>query len=82
MFWPGDLAVSLGYFLHYQLMMLGFDVALSTSAGHVTHLMHNATKFDLVVAISFRRGLRQTMEGVIKARKKSCYTISRHRCVH
>jgi RpiR family carbohydrate utilization transcriptional regulator len=71
----GDLAVSLGYFLHYQLMMLGFDVALATSAGHVTHLMHNATKSDLVVAISFRRGLRQTVEGVIKARKKGCYAI-------
>jgi RpiR family carbohydrate utilization transcriptional regulator len=71
----GDLAVSLGYFLHYQLMMLGFDVALAQSAGHVTHLMQNASKSDLVVAISFRRGLRQTVEGVIKAREKGCYTI-------
>jgi DNA-binding MurR/RpiR family transcriptional regulator len=71
----GDMAVSLGYFLHYQLMMLGFDVVLASSAGHVTHLMHNATKSDLVVAISFRRGLQQTVEGVIKARKKGCYTI-------
>ena len=71
----GDLAVSLGYFLHYQLMMLGFDVALAQGAGHVTHLMRNTSKSDLVIAISFRRGLRQTVEGVIKARERGCYTI-------
>jgi RpiR family transcriptional regulator, carbohydrate utilization regulator len=71
----GDLAASLGYFLHYQLMMLGFDVVLVTSSGHVTHLMHHATKPDLIVAISFRLGLRQTVEGVIQARAKGCYTV-------
>jgi RpiR family transcriptional regulator, carbohydrate utilization regulator len=71
----GDLATSLGYFMHYQLMMLGFDVVLVSSSGHVTHLMHHATKSDLVVAISFRLGLRQTVEGVIQARSKGCYTI-------
>jgi DNA-binding MurR/RpiR family transcriptional regulator len=71
----GDLAASLGYFLHYQLLMLGFDAVLATSAGHVTHLMHHAVKSDLVVAISFRLGLRQTVEGVIQARAKGCYTV-------
>jgi DNA-binding MurR/RpiR family transcriptional regulator len=71
----GDLATSLGYFLHYQLMMLGFDVVLASGAGHITHQMHHATKTDLVVAISFRRGLRQTVEGVIHARENGCYTI-------
>lgn len=71
----GDLATSLGYFLHYQLMMLGFDVTLATSAGHVTHMMHHATKSDLIVAISFHRGLRQTVEGIIQARANGCYTV-------
>lgn len=71
----GDLAVSLGFFLHYQLMMLGFDVVLATSSGHVTHLMHHTTKADVVVAVSFRRGLRQTVEGVLEARANGSYTV-------
>lgn len=71
----GDLAVSLVHFLHYQLMELGFDVTAATSGGHVTHLMHRVTKKDLVIAISFRRGLRQTVEGLKQARAKGCYTI-------
>jgi DNA-binding MurR/RpiR family transcriptional regulator len=71
----GDLASSLVYFLHYQLMVLGFDVTPVTSSGHTTYLMHRVTKNDLVVAISFRRGLRQTIEGLIQARSTGCYTI-------
>jgi DNA-binding MurR/RpiR family transcriptional regulator len=71
----GDLAVSLVHFLHYQLMELGFDVIAATSGGHITHLMNRVTKRDLVIAISFRRGLRQTVEGLIQARAKGCYTI-------
>jgi RpiR family carbohydrate utilization transcriptional regulator len=71
----GDLASSLVHFLHYQLMVLGFPVTAATSSGHVTHLMRGVTKKDLVIAISFRRGLRQTVEGVIQARSRGCYTI-------
>jgi DNA-binding MurR/RpiR family transcriptional regulator len=71
----GDLAASLVYFLHYQLLVLGFDVSPATSGGHVTHLIHHATRADLVVAISFRRGLRQTVEGIVQARAKGCYTL-------
>ncbi|HEX4019850.1 MAG TPA: MurR/RpiR family transcriptional regulator [Acidobacteriaceae bacterium] len=71
----GDLAASLVHFLHYQLMELGFDVTAATSGGHVTHLMQRVTRKDLVIAISFRRGLRQTVEGLIQARAKGCYTI-------
>jgi DNA-binding MurR/RpiR family transcriptional regulator len=37
--------------------------------------MQRVTKADLVVAISFRRGLRQTVEGLQQARAKGCYTI-------
>lgn len=71
----GDLAVSLVHFLHYQLMELGFPVTAATSGGHITHLMRGVTKKDLVIAISFRRGLRQTVEGVIQARSRGCYTV-------
>lgn len=71
----GDLAASLVYFLHYQLMVLGFDATPATTGGHVTYMMHRVTKADLVVAISFRRGLRQTVEGLLQARSKGCYTV-------
>lgn len=71
----GDLAVSLVHFLHYQLMELDFDVTAATSGGHISHLMRRVTKRDLVVAISFRRGLRQTVEGLIQAKARGSYTI-------
>lgn len=71
----GDLALSLVHFLHYQLMELQFDVTAATSGGHVIHLMRRVTPKDLVIGISFRRGLRQTVEGLIQARAKGCYTI-------
>lgn len=71
----GDLAVSLVHFLHYQLMELDFDVTAATSGGHISHLMRGVTKKDLVIAISFRRGLRQTVEGLIQAKAKGSYTI-------
>lgn len=71
----GDLAVSLVHFLHYQLVVLGLNAIAVTSTGHTTYLMRRATKNDLVVAISFRRGLRQTVEGLTQARQNGCYTL-------
>jgi DNA-binding MurR/RpiR family transcriptional regulator len=71
----GDLAVSLVSFLHYQLIVLGLDAIAVTTTGHATYLMQRVTKKDLVIAISFRRGLRQTVEGLSQARAKGCYTI-------
>lgn len=71
----GDLAVSLVSFLHYQLIVLGLNAIAVTTTGHATYLMSRATKSDLVVAISFRRGLRRTVEGLQQARSSGCYTI-------
>jgi DNA-binding MurR/RpiR family transcriptional regulator len=71
----GDLAVSLVSFLHYQLIVLGLNAIAVTTTGHTTYLMQRVTKTDLVVAISFRRGLRQTVEGLQQARSRGCYTI-------
>jgi RpiR family carbohydrate utilization transcriptional regulator len=71
----GDLAVSLVSFLHYQLIVLGLNAIAVTGTGHTTYLMQRVTKADLVVAISFRRGLRQTVEGLTQARARGCYTI-------
>jgi RpiR family transcriptional regulator, carbohydrate utilization regulator len=71
----GDLAESLVSFLHYVLTLLGFHAIAATNAGHITHLMRGTTKDDLVVAISFRRGLRQTVEGLLQAKANGAYTV-------
>ena len=62
----GDLAVHLAHYLEYQTSLLGLPVFAATSAGRIVHLVRSVNKQDLVFAISFRRGLRQTIEGPSK----------------
>src|SRR5712664_4084667 len=52
----GDLALS----LEYQISLLGLPIFAATSAGRILHVVRAVNKKDLVIAISFRRGLRQT----------------------
>ncbi len=59
----GDLAATLAYYLEYEMSVLGLPVFAATSAGRILHLARNVSRKDLVIAISFRRGLRQTVEG-------------------
>jgi RpiR family transcriptional regulator, carbohydrate utilization regulator len=72
----GDLAESLVTFFHYLLVLLGFDAIAATRAGHITHLMRRSTKRDLIIAISFRRGLRQTMEGLLQGKANGSYAVA------
>src|SRR6266403_1589688 len=44
-------------------------------AGRITHLARIVTKQDLVLGITFRRGLRQTVEGVQQARAHGAYCV-------
>jgi RpiR family carbohydrate utilization transcriptional regulator len=71
----GDLAESLVSFLQYQLTMLRFQAFAATGAGQITHLIRCTTKDDLIIAISFRRGLRQTVEGLLQAQQNGSYTV-------
>src|SRR5260370_21190753 len=59
----GDLAVHLAQYLEYQMSLLGLPIFAATSAGRILHIVRSVNKQDLVIAISFRRGLRQTIEG-------------------
>jgi DNA-binding MurR/RpiR family transcriptional regulator len=70
-----DLAVTLVYYLEYQLSALGLPVFSGTSAGRIFHLVRSVNKKDLALAISFRRGLRQTIEGAQQARTRGAYCI-------
>jgi len=70
-----DLAAMLAAYLEYQMSLLGLPIFSATSAGRITHLARAVTKQDLVLAITFRRGLRQTVEGIQQARSHGAYCV-------
>jgi DNA-binding MurR/RpiR family transcriptional regulator len=70
-----DLAALLAEYLEYQMSLLGLPIFSATSAGRITHLARIVTKQDLVLGITFRRGLRQTIEGVQHARAHGAYCV-------
>jgi DNA-binding MurR/RpiR family transcriptional regulator len=58
-----DLAASLAWFLAYGLLPLGYDAEVPVgSGGHLHHKTRLLTPKDLLVAISFGRCLRVTVE--------------------
>ncbi len=71
----GDLAAILADYLEYQITLLGLPVFTATSAGRIAHLVRTVSNRDLVLAISFRRGLRQTVEGVHLAHARNAYCV-------
>jgi DNA-binding MurR/RpiR family transcriptional regulator len=71
----GDLAAYLADYFEYQTSVVGLPVFSATSYGRIAHLARTVTKQDLVIAISFRRGLRQTVEGAQLARAKGAYCV-------
>lgn len=71
----GDLAVTLAHYFEYQISLLGLPIFAATSAGRILHVVRAVTKKDLVLAISFRRGLRQTIEGARQARARGAYCV-------
>src|SRR5579864_9198157 len=71
----GDLAAYLAEYLEYQLSILGLPVVAAISAGRITHLVRTTGKKDIVIAITFRRGLRQTVEGAQQARANGAYCV-------
>jgi DNA-binding MurR/RpiR family transcriptional regulator len=71
----GDLAAFLADYLEYQITLLGLPVFNATTAGRIAHLVRSVNKQDLVLAISFRRGLRQTVEGVHSAHERGAYCV-------
>ena len=63
-----DLAASLAWFLAYGLTPLGFDAEAPVgSTGNLQHKIDLMTEKDLMVAISFGRCLRETVEAVERA---------------
>lgn len=71
-----DLAASLAWFLAYGLTPLGFDAEAPVgSTGNLQHKIDLLTEKDLMVAISFGRCLRETVEAVERAHGRSVPTF-------
>lgn len=71
-----DLAASLAWFFAYGLDALGFHAEAPVgSAGILQHKVRALTKRDLVVAISFGRCLRVTIDATVEARARGVPTF-------
>jgi RpiR family carbohydrate utilization transcriptional regulator len=71
-----DLAASLAWFLAYGLTTLGVDAdAPVGSAGNLQHKIDVMSGKDLLIAISFGRCLRETVESVVRARGRGVPTF-------
>ena len=71
----GDLASSLVTYFEYHLALLGFTVLTATTPGRTAHFARMLGRRDLVFAMSFRRGLRQTVEGIQQAKARGAYCV-------
>ena len=71
----GDMAVAVVEFLDYKLTLLGLPVMTAITPGKTLHIVRTLGKKDVVVAVSFRRGLRQTVEGLRQARMNGAYCV-------
>jgi len=71
----GDAAASLVTFLEYNLTLLDLPVFAGIAPGRVAHLARTTKKSDIAIAISFRRGLRMTVEGMEQAQANGAYCV-------
>jgi RpiR family carbohydrate utilization transcriptional regulator len=71
----GDLAANLVNFLEHHLMLLGLPVSTATTPAEVVHKVRFVGKKDLVIAVTFHRGLRQTVEGLRQARANGAHCV-------
>jgi DNA-binding MurR/RpiR family transcriptional regulator len=72
----GDAATSLVHHLEYHLTVIGLPVISATTPGRVSHVVRIVGKKDVVIGISFRRGLRQTVEGIQAAKRNGAFTVA------
>jgi RpiR family transcriptional regulator, carbohydrate utilization regulator len=70
-----DMAVVIADFFGYHLNLLGLPVWVATSAGSISHSVRSLTAKDMLIAITFRRGIRQTIEGSEHGRRKGAYCV-------
>jgi RpiR family transcriptional regulator, carbohydrate utilization regulator len=72
-----DLASTLSEHLSYTLQSIGLDTHAATSGGgRMRNHLTSIGKGDLVIAITFKRGLRETVGAAQTARDAGAYTVA------
>src|SRR5246127_950212 len=71
----GDMAAPLVEYMEYHLTIAGLPVVAATGPGRATHLARSTGDRDVAIGISFRRGLRMTIEGAQRAKENGSYCI-------
>ena len=71
----GDMTASLGTYLEYTLSMLGFNPATVTTPGSMVHRTRSMEKKDVVIAITYGRGLAHTVEAFRQCSGKQAYCV-------
>jgi DNA-binding MurR/RpiR family transcriptional regulator len=71
----GDQAAFLVRYLGYNMGFLGLPISQAITPGECIHLARGMGKGDLVIALTFRRGLRQTVDAIKVARRKGAYCV-------
>lgn len=71
----GDMASALVNYMEYHLTIAGLPVLAAVTPGRASHLARSLNKDDIVIGISFRRGLRMTIEGMERARSNGAYCV-------
>lgn len=71
-----DLAASLSWHLSYGLMSLGFAAEGPVGGtGNIQKRVRALTSKDLLIAISYKQGLRETVEAALRAQKQGVPTF-------
>src|ERR1700739_840162 len=71
-----DLAASLSWHLSYGLMSLGFAAEGPVGGtGNIQKRVRALTSRDLLIAISYKQGLRETVEAALRAKKQGVPTF-------
>jgi DNA-binding MurR/RpiR family transcriptional regulator len=71
----GDMTASLGMYLEYTLSMLGFDPCTVSTSGQMVHRTRAVGKKDVVIAITYGRGLVHTVEAFRQCANKKAYCV-------
>jgi RpiR family transcriptional regulator, carbohydrate utilization regulator len=72
----GDIALTLVTYLEYHLTMIGLPVFAASAPGRATHLARSMTAQDIVIGITFHRGLRMTIDGLETAKENGAYCVA------
>ncbi len=71
----GDAAACLVSYVEYHLNVIGLPAYAATAPGTAVHAVRSVGKNDVLVAISFRRGLQMTIDAIQQARKAGAYCV-------